>query len=86
MDATKLLKDLAEEAGLDTKDKTDEEIAAEVADMATEASAEAEKKTDGEDSEAPVTETVILDALATVAEKAADESTDEDEDDEDEDV
>lgn len=86
MDATKLLKDLAKEAGLDTEDKTDEEIAAEVADMATEASAEAEKKTDGEDSEAPVTETVILDALATVAEKAADESTDEDEDDEDEDV
>lgn len=87
MDATKLLKDLAEEAGLETEDKTDEEIAAEVADMAETAKGEAETKKSGEgdEEEAPVTETAILDALASVATKVAEDDT-EDEDTDDEDV
>lgn len=85
MDASKLLKDLAQEAGLDTEDKTDEEIATEVADMAETAKDEAESKVSEEGTEAPVTETTILDALATAAKKVAKED-EEDEGTDDEDV
>lgn len=83
MDAGKLLKDLAQEAGLETEDKTDEEIAAEVAKTAEKAKGEAESKMEemGEGDE-PVTEMAILDALASVAKEVAKE----DEDTENEDV
>lgn len=81
MDANELLKDLAEEAGLDTEDKTPEEIAAEVADMTEEAKKESEETPEGET--AP-SEATILDALATVAKEAASEDTEEDQDEEEE--
>lgn len=81
MDANELLKDLAEEAGLDTEDKTPEEIAAEVADMTEEAKKESEETPEGET--AP-SEATILDALATVAKEAASEDTEKDQDEEEE--